>query len=246
VQTTDSVENIFARAWTLLSSNPVIVVPGTIVGIIVGVIGFLVVPHVGMNATNGDPGEAIDALARVAAAGAILGAVGVVAFLITQTYVVGMAGSAWRNGTATLADGAAAFSTDAGRVLLTLLLLGVIGIVLAVLTAGLGWLVFMFFSIYTLPAVIIDKMAPFDALKRSFSLATDRWVPTLIIIVVLFAIGLAIGFLTIPLRFIPLLGPIIGEVIKQACVAYAMLVIVGEYLAPAKLPSAPVPPGPTA
>jgi len=43
---TDSLENIFARAWNLLSKNPIILLPGIIVGIAVGIISFFVVPPV--------------------------------------------------------------------------------------------------------------------------------------------------------------------------------------------------------
>jgi len=220
LQTTDSVENIFARSWTLLARNPVIVVPGIVVGLATGIILFFY-PDAWMSAL-----------------------IGVLAYVITQSYVVGMAGAAWRNGRTTLADGAAVFSQDAVRVLLTMLLFAVIGVVLTILTFGIGWLVFLFFAIYTIPAVILGNMTPFDGLKRSFSLAMDRLVTTLIIVALLFLINLVVGLLSFPLALIPLLGPIISGIISQAIVAYATLVIVGEYLVPDKLPAAVVPPGP--
>lgn len=220
MQTTDSVENIFARSWTLLARNPVIVVPGIVVGLATGIILFFY-PDAWMSAL-----------------------IGVLAYVITQSYVVGMAGAAWRNGRTTLADGAAVFSQDAVRVLLTMLLFAVIGVVLTILTFGIGWLVFLFFAIYTIPAVILGNMTPFDGLKRSFSLAMDRLVTTLIIVALLFLINLVVGLLSFPLALIPLLGPIISGIISQAIVAYATLVIVGEYLVPDKLPAAVVPPGP--
>jgi hypothetical protein len=221
VQTTDLVGNIFARSWKLLASNPVIIVPGLVVGLAAGIILYAF------------PSSLMSAL------------VGVLAYVVTQSYVVGMAGAAWRSGRTTLADGSAAFSEDAGRVLLTMLLLAVIGVVLAYLTFGIGWLVFLFFAIYTMPAVILSKMMPVDALKRSFALAMDRFVVTLIIIVLLFVIVLVVGLLSLPLAFIPLLGPIISGIINQAIVAYATLVIVGEYLVPDKVANAVPPPDPT-
>jgi hypothetical protein len=210
---TDSVENIFARAWTLLTGNPVIIVPGILVGLVTGVLLWMI------------PGRLMSAVVNVAA------------YVITLSYVVGMAGAAWRSGRATLADGATAFSKDGGRVLLTVLLLSVIGIVLAMLTFGIGWLVFLFFAIYTIPAVILSNMAPVDGLKRSFALAMERWVPTLIIIAFLFVVTIVGGLLTFPLAVIPLLGPIVSAVISQAVGAYAALVIVGEYFVPEKVPN---------
>lgn len=228
MQQSDTVENIFSRAWTLLTKNPVILIPGIVVGIVMGIIAFFVTPHV--DYSSGDPTAAMGAAGRAIGAGLIMGAIGVLAYLVTQAYTVGMAGAAWRSGTTTLADGARAFQEDAGRLLVALLLLGVIGVVLAIFTLGIGWLIFLFFAIYTVPAVVLSNLPATVALSQSFSIATKRFVPTLIIIVLVFVIGLCAGLLSLPLRFIPLIGPIVANVITQAVVAYTTLVIVGEYL----------------
>ncbi|GAC1408212.1 MAG: hypothetical protein NVSMB64_16140 [Candidatus Velthaea sp.] len=228
---TDSVENIFARAWSLLTKNPVILLPGIVVGIAVGIVQFFVVPpldYSGDLSTLNVAGRAFGAL--------IMLGVGVLAYLVTQGYTVGMAGAAWQKGTADLGDGAAAFQQDAGRLLGALLLLAAIGIVVAVLTFGIGWLIFLFFAIYTVPAVVLSNLSPTSALSQSFSISTKRFVPTLIIIALLFVIGLVAGVITLPLHFIPLLGPILGAIITQAIVAYSTLVVVGEYLSARNAP----------
>ncbi|GAC1585485.1 MAG: hypothetical protein NVS3B28_08260 [Candidatus Velthaea sp.] len=231
----DSVENIFARSWNLLARNPAILIPGIVVGIAVGIIQFFVVPPVDV---SGDP-AALNLAGRAFGALMML-AVGVLAYLVTQAYTVGMAGAAWQRGTTDLADGARAFADDAARLFGTLILLAVVGIVVALLTFGIGWPIFLFFAIYTVPAVVLSNLSPVSALRQSFSIATKRFVPTLIIIVLLVVISVLAGVVTLPLHFIPLLGPIIGAIITQAIVAYSTLVIVGEYLSVRNAPDAGV------
>jgi hypothetical protein len=234
----ESVENIFARAWSLLTKNPVIMLPGAIVGLVVGILQAVIAPHPHLVDAAGNP----DAVAAAASAGgAVVSAalsvvISVLAFLFTQTYTTGMAGAAWLNGTTSLADGRASFREDAGRLLAAVLLIAVVGILAGVITFGIGWLVVLFFAIYIVPAVVLDNYGAVPALKLSAAIAMKRALPTIIIIVILFAIGLVLGLLILPLAFIPFLGPIVAAIISQAVTAYATLVIVGEYLSARRAP----------
>ncbi len=228
----ESVENIFARAWTLLTRNPVLIVPGLVVGVVVGIIQTIVLPHpvVSVDSTgNTDLATAVGA-GHAFLAATISVVAGVLAFLITETYTTGMAGAAWQNGVTTLADGGAAFREDAGRLLAAVLLVAVIGIVVGVLTLGIGWFVVLFFSIYVVPAVVLDNYGAVPALKLSTVIARKRALATIVIIVLLAVISLVLGLVLLPLAFIPFLGPILVMAISQAVTAYTTLVIVGEYL----------------
>jgi len=227
----DSVENIFARAWSLLTRNPVIVVPGVVVGLVVGIVQALVLPHRILDTSgNVDPVATLASAGSFAAAALISAVVGVLAFLINQTYTTGMAGAAWQNGVTTLRDGGASFREDAGRLLAAVLLIAVIGILATVITLGLGWFVVLFFSIYVVPAVVLDNYGAVPALKLSATIAMKRALSTVIIIVLLAVIGVVLAFLVLPLAIVPFLGPIVAAVVSQAVTAYATLVIVGEYL----------------
>jgi hypothetical protein len=115
----DSVENIFARAWSLLAKNPVIIVPGLVVGLVAGIVqvAFAAHPQFVDASGNTDAVAAIAGAGRAAFSAAISIVVGVLAFLITQTYTTGMAGAAWLRGVTSLADGRASFREDAGRLL---------------------------------------------------------------------------------------------------------------------------------
>ncbi len=227
----DSVENVFARAWSLLTANPVIIIPGLVVGLVVGVLQSIIVPHrhIAIDAA-GDPTVVAAGIGGVVTAAALTAVIGVIAFLITQTYTTGMAGAAWQTGVATLADGSASFREDAARLFAAILLVAVIGIIGSIITFGLGWFIVLFFALYVVPAVVLDNYGAIPALKLSATIAMKRALATIIIIALLAVLTLVLTLVVIPLAFVPFLGPIIAAMISQTVTAYATLVIVGEYL----------------
>ncbi|HTJ24600.1 MAG TPA: hypothetical protein VMA36_00410 [Candidatus Limnocylindria bacterium] len=228
--TPQPVENVFARAWDLLTHNWIIIVPGLVIGLIVGAISWFVAPH-GAYDPN-DPASLGRALAR-ASSGLVLAVVAVVAAIANQAYTVGMAGAAWERGTATLADGAASFREDAGRIIMTmigLIVLAVVAALLSIPTLGLALLAFYVFTLYAMPAAIVGNRPGFSSIAESFAIARARLVPTLILSILIFVISLVALIVTTPLAFIPLLGPIVQACLVQAVVAYVVLVVVGEYL----------------
>jgi hypothetical protein len=237
-----SVENVFARSWELLTQNWVIIVPGVIVGIVVGLISGLVAPPGYVE--GGDP---TGSLARVGASfvsGIIVTIVGIAGYIVTQCYTAGMAGAAWARGKATLDDGAAALREDASNVFLAALGLFVVGIVAAIFalpTLGISLLAYYILFIYTIAAAVVGNARGFDALAESFRIARSRFVPTLIIALVLVVIRIVGGVVAGLFGITPLIGPIVGAIINQVVVAFATLVLVGEYL---NLRGAPEPPAP--
>ena len=88
----------------------------------------------------------------------------------------------------------------------------------------------MFFALYTIPAVVIGGLSPIAALQQSFSIATKRFVSTILIVLMLFVISIVVGLLALPLHVVPLLGPLIAAILTQAVVVYSTLVVVGEFL----------------
>jgi hypothetical protein len=254
-----SVESVFSRAWALLSSNWIIIVPGIVIGLIIGIINGLLTPHAYSAADyQNNPGLAMAAAGSIFVRGMLAAGVGVLGYIATTAYTVGMAGAAWTRGSTTLADGSAAFQERSGNILMTavgLILLGIIAAVLAIPTITLSLLAFWVFTLYAMPAAVIGNQAGFSSITQSFQIATKRFVPTLIIAILIAVISFILGLLTLPLHFIPFLGPIVSSVITQIVIAFAMLVIVGEYLSlrnqgtiPASSPGTvppPYPPGPS-
>lgn len=219
--TVQPIENVFGRAWELLRANPIIIVPGLVIGLISGALVGAMSPVV-----VGDAG----AFTVTTRSGSLLGsAISLLAQVLTIAYTTGMAGAAWDRGRTTLADGTAAFKDDGLRIAGAILLYALIAIVLAIVTFGLGAVVFAFLALYAMPAVVLAREGPITALRESAKIAIERWAPTAIMIVVLFVVALCVGAVAVALAIIPFLGPIVAAVVLQALICYFTIVIVGEY-----------------
>jgi hypothetical protein len=229
-----TVENVFARAWDLLSRNWTIIVPGVVVGLIVGIVSGLY--SLSQPDTYGVPsGTAMTFTYGFGAfvGGVVLAVVAIAGYIITQCYTAGMAGAAWRRGTTTLADGTRAVNEDAGNVLgaaVYLFLFGILAVVLAPFTLFLSVFAFYLFTLYTIAAAVVGNRRGMDAIRESFAIAKSRFGTTLIIGILLGLLQLVGKLIAHLFSFAPLLGPIVAAIISQIVVAYAVLVIVGEYL----------------
>jgi len=225
-----SVENVFARAWNLLTRNWVIVVPGVVVGLAVGIVSGVF--SMTQPDTYGEPtGTAMEF------------AYGFAGFVSTQCYTAGMAGAAWHRGTTTLGDGSRAVHDDAGNVFVAgigILLCGIVAVLLAPITLFLSIFAFYLFTLYTIAAAVVGNRRGFDALRESFAIARARFGTTLIVGVLLGLLQLVGRVAAHVFGYTPLLGPVVAAIVAQIVVAYATLVVVGEYLV---LRGAPAPPG---
>jgi hypothetical protein len=227
-------ERTFSRAWGLLARNWVLVVPGIVVAVLSGaveyafataVVGAIVISG------NGSP-DAIEATQAVVTIAMLLIAVGFA--LVQMAYVTGMAGAAWREGTTTLRDGWYALShrlLPLAAAAVLLFLIGLCAAVLSPVTFGVPLAVYAVFFIYTLASVIIGGRGAIDGIAESARLALANIGPTLgvvALIVVISAIaawlGGAIGHVS------AFAGWLVAGVLQQIIVAYASLVVAGEYL----------------
>ncbi len=231
---TPTVENVFARSWELLARNWVIIVPGVVVGLVVGVLSgafSMTQPD-----TYGEPTGAAMSFAYGLAgfvANLVLAVVAIAGYIVTQCYTAGMAGAAWYRGVTTLADGSRAVHDDAGNVFMAavgLLLCGIVAVILAPFTLFLSIFAFYLFTLYTIAAAVVGNRRGFDALRESFAIARSRFGTTLIVGVLLGLLQLVGRLIAHVFGYAPLLGPIVSAIVSQIVVAYAMLVIVGEYL----------------
>jgi len=234
MQSPQDVGNTFSRAWQLLSANWIIIVPG----VVVGVIAAILVGFVGL--TGGAASLGAGSLAGGGAAvggfvltGLLIAVISCLAYVITLTYTTGMADAAWRTGTATLADGSAAFSSRGSNVFVAAVLyfvLGVIAFALAFVTFGLTAIAFYLFFLYTFAAVIVGGTPGGQALGESARITMANFASTLLIVVLL-CVAAIIGFAVAAMfHRIPFFGPILQYVINNIILAYATIVIVGEYI----------------
>lgn len=228
------VRSTFAGAWSLLRHNWLIVVPSLAVGAVSGAIAYVLESSGALSWTFfGDldasgPGAFWLYFATIVAFGwRIFGA------LVAIAFTTGMAGAAWERGTAALSDGATAFRREGLQVLAALVLLFVLGLVasaLVVPTFGISVLAYMVFFIYTMPAVVVGDRPATEALIDSIRLAARNLGTTLLVVILIVALAVAGGFIGSAAGRIPFLGDVVAWLIMEAVVAYATLVVVGEYL----------------
>lgn len=234
MQSSQDLGNTFGRAWQLLASNWSIIVPAVIFGIVGGIVNQLVA-----NIFIGG-GAAVGSLGSVFLGGFLLLAIATIVEILTVGYTTGMGLNAWRTGKAQFSDGAAVFSN--GPAVTTILIWIVVGIVLALIPV-LGWiagLVLFFLWIYAVPSAVVNSISAGAAFGESMNIVTRNFIPTLLIVLLIGVIGFAGALVGAAFTFIPFLGKIVAEVIQAVVVAYATLVIVGEYLR-ARVPAAPPP-----
>jgi len=213
------------NSLALLVRNPVIVLPGIIVGAVAAGAEFAVV-------TLALP----DWL--------LLGAIYLVALLLAlvqMAYVTGMAGAAWVHGRTQLRDGWDALThrgvaaAGAGALLL---LIGFCAAVLAPATLFVTVLAYAVFFIYTMAAVVIGGKAPIAGIVESAATALRNPLPTIGIVLLIAVIAALGGWLgTLAGRLSDVAGALVAGLLQQVIVAYASLVVAGEYLKLTKAPT---------
>lgn len=222
------------RSWLLLCRNWIIIVPSVVLGVAAAELAALL-EHSGwlswgffgnMNAQGPSAFWAFFA-AIIAMALRIL------AGIMAIAYTTGMASTAWTTGTARIADGASAFFRNGLQAFFAFLLMAILGFVAAVLlepTFGISVLAYMTFVLYAMPGVLVGNRGAIDALVESFTLAWRSLGVTFVLVLLIVGLAILAGFFGDALSRIPYAGEVLGWVVMEIVVAYATLVIVGEYL----------------
>lgn len=241
-QSARDLRGTFVRAWELLARNFVLILPG----IVLAVLGaatqfffFLVVLSAFVISGNGTPDAAVASSALIAI---VVFAITIAFALAQMAFVTGMAGGAWQHGTTTLGDGWAALSRRILPILAAAALLFLIGICAAVLaptTFLVSLAIYAVFFIYTMASVIIGGRGAIDAIAESARVALRNFWPTaaiVLLIAVISAAGSWAGDLVGHVS--PFAGWLVAGLLQQIIVAYASLVVAGEYLKLTNQPTA--------
>ncbi len=223
----------FTHSLVLLRRNIVIVVPSLAIALVSAALAFLLsssgylsMQYFGdLNAQGGGAfwqffATIVDVALR------ILGA------LVAIAFTTGMAAAAWDRGTATLGDGLAALRREGLQLLVALVVLFLIGLVASALvlpTFGISVVAYMVFMIYTMPAVVVSERAAQDAIVDSVRLAAANFGATFALVILILVVALIGSLLGALAGRIPFVGEAISWVVMEAVVAYATLVVVGEY-----------------
>ncbi len=193
-------DTLLTRTWALFRRNWIIALPPIIAGIIavvliVAVLAFFVVAAL---ASAGSADRAVEKLGP-AFVFSYLAAVLVALAVTLWGYVAmfGMADAAWERGTATFADGFAAFRARAGAVLVAwigLVGLAIVALILSIPTLFIALLAFPVVTMYVLPSVVSGGRGGFEAIGESWQLVRRYPGQSIIAFLVLVAIWYGISF----------------------------------------------------
>ncbi len=225
----EPVDNVVVRSWRVVCANPIIVAPGVVFGFVTGLLALLFAPAPIPDSTAFSWGLVLANLPPVIA----IVLVSLVGYVATVVFTTGMAAAAWRNGMTTIADGTSAFRRDGGHVAVaTLGLIGIaiVAVILAVPTLLLSIFAAVVFFMYVMPAAVVDDLPGFAAIAMSFRIAKRRFGVSVLIAVGIAALQTAVGVVSGALAHIPFLGPVVQAILDQAAVAFATIVVVGEYI----------------
>jgi hypothetical protein len=234
MRTSPGIAATLARAWDLLRRNWIIIVPSVVIGAVSAAAatvlarsGWLSWQFFGGLNDQG-PGAYWSFLAAVVAM-----ALRLVVAVIAMAFTAGMAAAAWTRGRAVFADGTAVFRRNGLHAFFALLLLTLIGIFAAALllpTFGLSVLAYMTFMLYAMPAVLVGNRGAVDGIVESIGIAWRSFGVTFVLVLLIVALAIAGGMLGNLLEHLPFLGALLNWILMEAMVAYATLVVVGEYL----------------
>jgi hypothetical protein len=214
-------QGVFTKSGRLLVANPIIIVPGLVIGAAAAILDAVLEPKP-------------DSLGGSFPLVVLLGVIKVLSTILAVAYTTGMADAAWRTAKATIADGSSAFRRDAGHVFVAMIVLfaaGIIAALLAPLTAGCSFIVLIYFLIYTMPAAVVGDRPGLLAVRESIEIAIARPATTILVVAAITIIAVGMSVLAEALAGAPFIGPLVAAVVLQAAVVYLTLVIVGEYRA---------------
>jgi hypothetical protein len=221
--------NAFSRALALLFANPIVLLPALIIGGLAGLAAGALAPPAAPVDTS-DPTSLVAAQAGTRYLGTVIvWGMTLIAGVVIDALTIGMAGAAWDRGRASLTDLMASLRMHGPRIIATVIVYVLAEVVLAVLTFGLGALVFGFFALYIFAGVVLGDRSFAAALRESVTITGRRFASSLTLVVLLFAVAivLSVGAAVIP--FPPHVGALSATVVVALLRGYANIVIAGEY-----------------
>lgn len=187
---------LFRRNWIV--ALPLVIAAAVMIGVVMVAIAVGAVVGVASRVTVHEAANSTGIITGIVVAYVVILAAGVVLSLWAYTATFGMADAAWERGTATFADGNAAFRTRGGPLIVALIGLAGVAIaalILALPTLFIALLALPLFTMYVLPAVVAGRRGGFEAIAESFRLVWRFFLPSLIACIVLYGISYGISFI---------------------------------------------------
>ena len=201
-------DKLFARSWQVFKRNWIVALPPIIAGIVtvIGVVVFLVA--IAAAAFASAVGHATSAAIGALVLGYLVFiVVAIVLSLWGYVAMFGMADAAWTRGTATFADGFAAFRERGGATFVAwigMFLLAICALILTLPTLGLALLAFPLAIMYVMPSVVVGRRGGFEAIGESFRLVRRFFgqsaITALVLLAIAYGISMIGGFAIFPVE----------------------------------------------
>ncbi len=234
MQSSEDLGNTFTRAWDLLSTNWIIIVPAIIIAVIAGIIIALLGMFGMASAVGfGSLGMGGAGVGSLMLTGLIIGIVMLLASILTVAYTTGMADAAWRTGRVRWKTAPQRFGKTPDRYWRPLFCWSFsASLPLRCRYRRSVWRCWPtgYSSSTRLQASVVGKRSGTEALGESARITSKNFLMTLAIVVLLAIAFIIAAWVGNVLHHIPFLGAIVSYVINQVVAAFATLVIVGEYI----------------
>jgi hypothetical protein len=228
------------NAFSVLFKNWVLAVPTILVGIATLVIflvtlGATLAPLIagGIMAQQSDPSVVLAVLRTAAIPLLVFMIVAILLVLFAQAIVIGGAEHVWHGQPADLSGG---MSKALGKLpalfglfLIAVVLSFICSLLTLILIGPILGLVFLFFFMYALPAIVIGDEGPFGALGTSWRLVSHNIGPSALAFIGIVVVYILGGLVELLFQHLAILGHVVNVAVSGLLYAFAALVIVRFY-----------------
>lgn len=215
-------------------SNPIILVPILGATVLIALLSLILVgslvPHVGpMNSRMVvSPDEAIGFAGMAIGRLIVLMIVGSIAGLIAHGMTVLMADDAIEGRDVHLST---SWQRVRERIVPLLIASVVVGILvsLGMVLLVLPGVIVAFFLMFSIVALMLNELAPLNAIGKSFTTVKSHLAATFVFFLVMIALGVLIGIVNFVLGLIPILGAILTVVVSSAYASFLSVFVVAVY-----------------
>jgi len=227
------IKEILQEGITLTRKNLIMLLPSIAASVVVGIIA-LIAGLAAKSAISGIDAGAYStgdyaALAGKSVAGmAVIMIINVIVMLIGHSLTVAMAVETVKSGKTTLKSSADFAFSHITALLVSAVIIGmVVGLGMVILV--LPGIILAFLLMFTFVAVLNDDLSAFSAVKKSFSLTTGSFGDSIIVFLVLIALGVLVMVVNLILNLIPVLGQIISLILGGLYAGYSSVLLVLAY-----------------
>lgn len=227
-----------------LKANPIILVPMLASTVVIALLSLILVGSLVPKFGPMQSQVVIDANEAIGMAGMALGRliailiVGSIVSLLTHGMTVMMADDALHDRPVKLGT---AWEQTKPRLIPLVIASVVVGLLVSIglMILVLPGVVVAFFLMFTFAALMVNQLAPFNAIGNSFKTVKGNFGSTFVFFLVMIALGVLVGVINFVLGLIPVLGPILSVIVGSAYASFLSVFVVAVYRGLTEVTDAP-------